>query len=132
MIQYNFKYTTIIQIVFNVNIIGSYDLKYILDQSNNIIHNYNVNGECPPCIIFKLTILFKNNKVLIKLEKVLSPVTIVIMYIGCGNSVFVSKINYYFCSKSCNNTSIHNNFTYIEYKVSNLLLTENAHKKIFN
>jgi hypothetical protein len=64
--------------------------------------------------------------------KVICPNTI----IGCGDHACVSKTNLYFCSKSCKNAAIRDHFiddnTDIEYEISNLLLTEKAHKKIFN
>jgi hypothetical protein len=60
----------------------------------------------------------------------------VIQVLGCGDESCVSKTNRYFCSRSCKNAAIRdlliNDNTDIDHKVSNLLLTIQAHDKLFN
>jgi hypothetical protein len=58
-----------------------------------------------------------------------------ISVIGCGDPACVSKNNFYFCSRSCKNGAISEgliNDTDINYEISNLLLTEKSHKKLFS
>ena len=54
--------------------------------------------------------------------------------IGCGDDICASKENIYFCSRSCKNRAISLKLIKdidIDYDVSNLKLTTQAHKKLF-
>jgi hypothetical protein len=58
------------------------------------------------------------------------------MYIGCGSKDCVNKINNTFCSRSCKNAAIRdkfiNDYSDINHQVSNLLLKDEAHQRLFS
>lgn len=58
------------------------------------------------------------------------------LFVGCGDVSCVNIKNKYFCSRSCLNAAVRDGFidyfTDIDYDESNLMLTENAHLKLFS